>query len=98
MDKWRNQRGNQNIPRDKGKQKHDKPKPTEYSKNSLRGSLYQYNLTSGIKRNLKQHNLTPKASRERKIKLKFSRRKIIKIRTEINEIETKKTNRKDQWN
>ena len=27
MDHWRNQRGNQKIPRDKWKPKHDDPKP-----------------------------------------------------------------------
>ena len=40
----------------------------------------------------KQPNLTPKATRERRIKPKVSRRKeIIKIKAETNEIETKKT-------
>ena len=39
-----------------------------------------------------QSNLTPKGTRERKTKSKVTRRKeIIKIRAEINEIETKKT-------
>ena len=40
----------------------------------------------------KQSNLTSRGSRERRTKPKVSRRKeIIKIRAEINEIETKKT-------
>ena len=32
IDHWRNQRGKQNIPRDKWKQKHDNPKPLGHSK------------------------------------------------------------------
>ena len=40
----------------------------------------------------KQHNLTPKATRERRTKPKIRRRKeIINIRTEINEREMKET-------
>ena len=50
---WRNQRGNQKIPRDKWKQKHHNPKPVEYSKTILRGKFIQYNLTSHKKKNLK---------------------------------------------
>ena len=45
----------------------------------------------------KQSNLTPKGASKRKTKAKVSRRKkIIKIRVELNEIETIKDNRKDQ--
>ena len=41
------------------------------------------------KKNLKQPNFTPKRMRERRTKPKVSRRKeIIKIRAEINEIQT----------
>ena len=49
-------------------------------------------LTPFTKISNKQSNLTPKATRERRTaKPKVSRRKeIIKIRAEINEIETKK--------
>ena len=64
MAQWRNQRGNQKIPRDKWKWKHDNPKPTGCSKSSSpEGSLQQYKLTSGNKKNLKQPNPTPKATR-----------------------------------
>ena len=43
------------------------------------------------KKNLKQPNFTPERRRERRTKPKVSRRKeIIKIRAEINEIQTKK--------
>ena len=45
-----------------------------------------------------QPNLTSRATRERKAKHKVSRRKeMIKIRAEINEIETKKIIKIDQW-
>ena len=41
---------------------------------------------------IEESNLTPKGTRERRTKPKVSRRKeILKIRAEINEIETKKT-------
>ena len=36
---WGNQRGNQKIPRDKWKLKHDDPKPMRHSKSVLRGKL-----------------------------------------------------------
>ena len=38
----------------------------------------------------KQCNLTPKGTRERRIEPKVRRKEIIKIRTEINEMEIKK--------
>ena len=34
MDHWRNQRGNQKIPRDIWQRKHDNPKPVGHSKSS----------------------------------------------------------------
>ena len=38
MDHWRNQRGNQKIPRDKWKWKHNDPKPMDAAKAVLRGT------------------------------------------------------------
>ena len=60
--------------------------------NSLRGILQQYDVTSGNKKNLKQPKPTPKVTREEQTQPKVNRKKeIIKIRTEINEIEMKET-------
>ena len=71
----------------------------DVAKAVLRGKFIatQSYLKKTRKTSNKQPNLTPKASRERRTKNpKVSRRKeIIKIRTEINEIEMKK-NSKDQ--
>ena len=39
MDHWRNQRGNQKIPRDKWQWKHDDPKPMDAAKEVLRGKF-----------------------------------------------------------
>ena len=65
------------------------------SKSSSKREVYSNTILPQGTRNIsdKQPNLTPKASRERRTKTpKVSRRKgIIKIRAEINEIETKKT-------
>ena len=65
------------------------------SKNISKREVYSNTILSQETRKFsqKQPNLTPKATRERRTnKLKVSRRKeIIKIRAEINEIETKKT-------
>ena len=60
-------------------------------------SLWQYAVASRNKKNLKQPNVILKTIRERrKSKPMVNRRKeIIKIRAEMNEIETKK-NLKDQ--
>ena len=64
------------------------------SKSSSKREVYSNTILSQEIRNIsnKQANLTPKAIRERRTeKPKVSRRKeIIKIRAEINEIETKK--------
>ena len=65
------------------------------SKSSSKREVYSYTSLPQEKRKIsnKQSNLTPKGTRVRKTnKPKVSRRKeIIKIRAEINEIETKKT-------
>ena len=94
-DHWRNQRRNQKIPRDKLQQKHDDPKPIGCSKSSSKREVYSNTSLPQETRKIsnKQSNLTNKGTRERRTKPpKVSRGKeIIKIRAEINEIETKKT-------
>ena len=40
MDHWRNQRENQNIPRDKWKLKNDNPKPMVHNKSSSKRGIY----------------------------------------------------------
>ena len=90
MDHWRNQK----IPGDKWQQKHDNLKPMGCSKSSSKREVYSNTILPQETRKVpnKQPNLTPKATRERKTNKKVCRRKeIIKIRAEINEIETKKT-------
>ena len=64
------------------------------SKSSSKREVYSYTSLPQETRKIsnKQSNLTPKGTREKRTKPKVSRRKeIIKIRAEINEIETKKT-------
>ena len=59
-------RGNQKIPRDKWQRKHDDPKPMGHSKSSSKSEVYSNSILPQEKRNLKQPNLTPKATRERR--------------------------------
>ena len=68
MDHWRNQRGNQKIPRDKWKQKHSEQKPMGHSKSSSKRQVYNNTILpqETIKISSKQPNLTPKATRERR--------------------------------
>ena len=70
------------------------------SKNSSKRKVYSNTILSQERRKItnKQPNFTHKVIREEeKIKPKVSTRKeIIKIRAEINEIENKKKNRKEQ--
>ena len=40
MDQWRNQKGNQEITRNKWIQKHDDPKPMGHSKSSWKKDIY----------------------------------------------------------
>ena len=92
-DHWRNQRGNQKIPRDKSQWKHDDPKPVGCSKSSSKREFYSYTSlhqeTRKISNNLTLH--LKELEKEEQTKPKVSRRKdIIKIRAEINEIETRK--------
>ena len=67
---------------------HSDPKPMGHSSSSE--SLQQYNLTSRDKKNLKQPNLTTKATREKKQNPKLVE-EIIMVRAEINETQMKKT-------
>ena len=70
MDHWRNQRGNQIIPRDKWQQKHHDPKPMGHAKSSSKREVYSNTILPQEIRNIsnKQPNLTPKAIRERRTK------------------------------
>ena len=67
-DHWRNQRGNQKIPRNKWQWKHDEPKPMGCSKNSFKREVYSNTIPPQEIRKIsnKQPNLTPKAIRERR--------------------------------
>ena len=68
MDHWRNQRGNQKIPRDKWKWKHDDPKPMGCSKSSSKREVYSNTTLPQETRKIsnKKPNLTPKATSERR--------------------------------
>ena len=74
---------------------HNDPKVLGHSKSSSKREVYSNTILPQETRKIsnKQPNLIPKATRDRRTtKPKVSRRKeIIKIRAEINEIETKKT-------
>ena len=68
MDHWRNQRGNQNIPKDKWKQKHKGPKPMGCSKSSSKREFYSSTILpqETRKSQVKKPNLTPKTTRTNK--------------------------------
>ena len=54
MKHWRNQRGNKKKYWDKGKIKHNDPKPTGHSKSSSKMEVYSNTIfTSGKKKNVK---------------------------------------------
>ena len=99
-DHWRNQRGNQKIPRNKWQWIYNDPNPTGCSKSSSKREVYSNTILPQATRKIsnKQPNLTPKAIRERRTKKpKVSRRKdIIKIRSEINEKKNEGNDSKDQ--
>ena len=89
MDHWRNQE----IPGNKWKQKHKYPKSVEYNKSNSKREVYSdTSLTQEIRKiSNKQLNFTPKGTKKEPKTPKVNRRKeTIKIRAEINEIETKK--------
>ena len=66
MDHWRNQRGNQIIPRDKWK--HDDPKPMGCSKSNSKRRVYTSLHQEARKILNKPPNLMPKTIRERRTK------------------------------
>ena len=97
MDHFRNQRENKRIPRDKRKWKHNDPKPMGCSKSCSKRVVYSNTVlpqeTRKISNNLNLH--LKQLEKEKQTKSKVSRRKeIIKVRAEINEMETKKTTEK----
>ena len=67
MGHWRNQRGNQKIPRDKWQWKHDKPKPMGHGKSCSKMEVYRSTILPQETRKIsnKQPKLTAKANRER---------------------------------
>ena len=69
-DHWRNQRGNQEIPRNKWQWKHDDTKPMGCSKSSSNMEVYSNIILPQETRNIsnKQHNLISKAIRQRRTK------------------------------
>ena len=87
MDHWRNQRGNQKVPRDKWQQKYDNPKPMGCNKSSSKSEVYSKIILTQEKRKIsnKQPNLTAKQLGKEQIKLKVSRAKGIRKIREINE-------------
>ena len=93
MDHWRNQTENETH-LETNENNHDS-KPIGMAKAVLREKFISNRIISQKTRKIsnKQPNLTPKAIRERRTnKSQISKRKeTIKIRAEINEIETKET-------
>ena len=66
MDHWRNQSGNQKIPRDKWQWTHNNPKPMGHSKSRPKRNVYSnIILSQETKISKKQPNLTSKATRDR---------------------------------
>ena len=93
MDHWRNERKNQNITRDKGKQDTMIQNIWDAAEAVLRGKFIA--IWAYLKKQEKsQNNLTlwlKQLEKEEQTKSKVSRREeIVKIRAEINEIETEK--------
>ena len=82
-----------NIPRDKRKQKHNGPNLTGCSKSSSKMQADNNTVLPKESRKVsnEQPTLTPKTTREEQTKPKVGRSKeIIKIKAEINKIDTKK--------
>ena len=79
----------------KKQRKHDDPKSMGCSKSSSKREVYSNTILPQETRKISNKNLTlhlKELEKEEQTKSKVSRRKeIIKIRAEINEIETKKT-------
>ena len=66
-DHWRNQRGNQKLPRNKWQWKHNDLNPMGFTKSSSKKEVYSNTVLPQETRKIsnKQPNLTPKAVRER---------------------------------
>ena len=83
------------MPRHKWQWKDNDPKPMGYSKSSSQREVYSNTSLPQETRKSSKKNLTlhlKELEKEEQTKPKVSRRKeIIKIRAEVNEIETKKT-------
>ena len=101
MNHWRNQRGNQKIARDKENKRTMTQNLWDAAKAILRGKFIA--IKSYLRKQEKSqiNNLNLHLDQLEKVeqtKPKASRRKeIIKIKAEINEIDNKENNRKDQW-
>ena len=89
---WRNQRRNLKIPVNKWKWKHNNPKSMGRGKSSSKRDVYNDTSLPQEIRNAQIKNLTlhlKELEKEAQTKSEVGRRKeIIKIRAEINEIET----------
>ena len=91
MGQWRNQRKNLKIPRDKWKWKYNLPKHRGCNKNSFKTEIHNNTVPATEIRKIsnKQPNITPKnMEKKEQTSSKVYRRKEIKLRVDINEIET----------
>ena len=68
IDHWRNQRGNQKLPRDQWQLKHNDPKPMGCRKSVSKQEVYSSTFLPQETRNTstKQPKLRPKATKERR--------------------------------
>ena len=57
-DQWRNQRGNQKLPRNKWQWKHNDPKPVGFSKSSSKRGFYSNKIVPQETRKVSKNNLT----------------------------------------
>ena len=92
-DHWRNQRGNQKIPRNKWQWRHDDPKPLGCSKSSSKRKFIAIQSYLKKQETTQINNLTLHLKQleeeEQKIPNVSRRKEIINIRSEINEKEMK---------
>ena len=97
IDHWRNQKENQEIPRDKWQWRYNNPKPMEHSQAVLRGKFIAIQAYLRKQEKSQINNLSlhlKQLEKEEQTKLKFSKMKeTTKIRAKIEE-----NYRKDQWN
>ena len=94
IDHWRNQKENQEIPRDKWQWRYNNPKPMEHSQAVLRGKFIAIQAYLRKQEKSQINNLSlhlKQLEKEEHTKSKVSRRKkIIKIRMERNELKWRK--------